>query len=323
MTAVTLDVVRLTKRYGPRTAVNGITFSAQEGEVVGLLGPNGAGKTTTIRLLTTVLEPTSGEFWVAGQPWTAASEIRRRVGVLPESNGYPAHQTGEEYLRFHARLYGMSRQTARSEAAAALTDVGLVERAGSQISSYSRGMRQRLGIARALVHHPAVVFLDEPTLGLDPAGQFQVLAMVRDIAQRRGTTVILSTHTLPEVEEVCSRVVILSGGRVLMSGSVDEVIATAAVVRSARIRVPADLVERAVESLWDLPDLAVERVEAHAGTLRVVSVSRSGSPAAVGSTDMNTALSSVARAGVPVLSFELEGARLSDAFLKMTGEDAA
>jgi ABC-2 type transport system ATP-binding protein len=353
MDGVTLDVKHLTKRYGARTAVDDLTFSASEGDVVGLLGPNGAGKTTTIRLLTTVLAPTSGEFTVAGHPWTAPAEIRRRVGVLPESNGYPAHQTGEEYLRFHARLYGMSRATARSEAGSALAAVGLDERAGTQISSYSRGMRQRLGIARALVNHPAVVFLDEPTLGLDPAGQFQVLAIVRDIARRRGATVILSTHTLPEVEEVCSRVLILSGGRVLTSGTVGEVIATAAVERSARIRVPVELVDRALEGLSDLPDLAVERVEGHAGMLRVVSGGGSAPSTGQDSTGqdstgqdstgqrshtqnsagqsstvhssavMNAALTAVARVGVPVLSYELEGARLSDAFLKMTRTDAA
>src|SRR3954454_8911487 len=104
MTDVTLDVVRLTKRYPARTALQAASFSARQGDVVGLLGPNGAGKTTTIRLLTTVLTPTSGEFWVAGRPWTAATEIRRRVGVLPESGGYPRSQTGREYLRYHGRL---------------------------------------------------------------------------------------------------------------------------------------------------------------------------------------------------------------------------
>ena len=343
MDGVTLDVAHLTKRYGARTAVDDLTFTASEGDVVGLLGPNGAGKTTTIRLLTTVLAPTSGEFSVAGHPWTAPAEIRRRVGVLPESNGFPSHQTGEEYLRFHARLYGMSRETARSEARSALTAVGLEERARSQISSYSRGMRQRLGIARALVNHPAVVFLDEPTLGLDPAGQFQVLAIVRAIARTRGATVILSTHTLPEVEEVCSRVLILAAGRVLTSGTVGEVIATAAVERSARIRVPVELVDRAVEGLADLPDLQVERVEGQSGMLRVVSGGRSAprptgsspsgsSPSgsspvqgghAEGNAVMNAALTAVARVGVPVLSYELEGARLSDAFLKLTRTDAA
>ena len=145
MTSSTVEAMRLTKHYGGRTAVEGVSFEASQGEIVGLLGPNGAGKTTTIRLLTTVLEPTSGEFSIAGYPPRRATEIRRCVGVLPESSGYPSHQTGGEYLRFYARLYGLSRTKARSVSTGLLAAVGLEERSRSPISTYSRGMRQRLG----------------------------------------------------------------------------------------------------------------------------------------------------------------------------------
>ena len=245
MTSMTVEAVQLTKQYGARRAVEDVSFSASQGEIVGLLGPNGAGKTTTIRMLTTVLEPTSGKFSIAGHPSTSATEIRQCVGVLPESSGYPAHQTGGEYLRFFARLFGLSRGAARSVAAELLAMVGLEHRAGSPISTYSRGMRQRLGIARALVNDPVVVFLDEPTLGLDPAGQAQVLDIIRTIAKGRDATVVLSTHLLPEVEEACSKVVILNHGRVVVSGSVGEVISKALIKQSAQLRVPPDLVERA------------------------------------------------------------------------------
>ncbi len=162
--------------------------------------------------------------------------------MLPESSGYPSHQTGSEYLRFYARLYGLSRSAARSVSAELLEAVALEERASSPISSYSRGMRQRLGIARALINDPPVVFLDEPTLGLDPAGQYQVLRLIRTIAKSREATVVLSTHLLPEVEEVCSKVVILNHGRVVASGSVGEVIRTALIEQSAELRVPLDLI---------------------------------------------------------------------------------
>jgi len=211
------------KRYGSLVAVDDLSFEAQPGEILGVLGPNGAGKTTAIRVLTTILEPTRGSFAVAGVPHTNPAEIRRRIGVLPESAGYPEHQTGEEYLRYHARLYGRNRADARSVAATLLEELGLGERGGSLISTYSRGMRQRLGIARALVNEPQVVFLDEPTLGLDPAGQRQMLATVRRIAGERGATVLLSTHLLVEVEETCSRVMILNRGRVAAEGTVAEV----------------------------------------------------------------------------------------------------
>ncbi len=323
MTTITVEAVELTKHYGAYTAVEDVSFSASRGEILGLLGPNGAGKTTTIRLLTTVLEPDSGTFSIAGHPSTAPTEIRRYVGVLPESSGYPSHQTGSEYLRFYARLYGLSRSTARSVSAELLAAVGLEERAGSPISSYSRGMRQRLGIARALINDPPVVFLDEPTLGLDPAGQDQVLRLIRTIARTRDATVVLSTHLLPEVEEVCSKVVILNHARVVASGSVGEVIRTALIEQSAELRVPLDLTERARQVLTGFSDLTIAQIEEQPGVLKL-SVGTPGNTSGAGSNGvMNAALTAVTGAGIPVLRFELEGARLSDAFLKMTSEAVA
>jgi ABC-2 type transport system ATP-binding protein len=221
----TIEAIGLSKRYGARNALDGLTFAADPGDVIGLLGPNGAGKTTTIRLLTTILEPTSGSLTVAGIPGDQPDRIRQRIGVLPESAGYPARQTGSEYLRYAARLFGRGRKDARDVADRLLTDVGLGDRAGARISTYSRGMKQRLGIARALINDPAVVFLDEPTLGLDPAGQREILATIGEI--RRGATVVLSTHTLTEVEQVCSRVIILDHGRLRAAGSIAEVVAGA------------------------------------------------------------------------------------------------
>ncbi|MFI6674098.1 ABC transporter ATP-binding protein [Kribbella sp. NPDC050470] len=221
----TIEAIGLSKRYGARNALDGLTFAASAGEVIGLLGPNGAGKTTTIRLLTTILEPTSGTFSVAGIPGDQAARIRHRIGVLPESAGYPGRQTGGEYLRYAARLFGRSRRDARTVAERLLSDVGLSDRADARISSYSRGMRQRLGIARALINEPAVVFLDEPTLGLDPAGQREILTTISDLAARGGATVVLSTHTLPEVEQVCSSVVVLDHGKLRTAGATDEVVA--------------------------------------------------------------------------------------------------
>ena len=224
---MTIEAHALTKAYRAVVAVRELTFTAGDGEVIGLLGPNGAGKTTAIRVLTTILAPTAGSFAVAGIPHTRPVEIRRRVGVLPESAGYPDQQTGIEFLRYHARLYGHSRASARATAAALIGEVGLTERRSSPIASYSRGMRQRLGIARALLNDPAVVFLDEPTLGLDPAGQQQILGMVRRIGRDRGATVLLSTHILAEVEEVCSRVLILNRGRLIADGTLAEVVRSA------------------------------------------------------------------------------------------------
>ena len=320
MTSITVEAVELTKRYGGYTAVEGVSFAASRGEIMGLLGPNGAGKTTTIRLLTTVLEPSSGGYSIAGHPSKSATEIRRCIGVLPESSGYPIHQTGDEYLRFYARLYGKSRSQARSLSAELLAAVGLEKRGRSRISTYSRGMRQRLGIARALVNDPLVVFLDEPTLGLDPAGQAQVLDIIRTVANARDATVVLSTHVLPEVEQVCSKVVILNHGRVVGAGSVGEVIGAALIEQSAQLRVPLHLVARARQALSDIPDLTIYQVEGQPDLLRIAVETPGTASGASPAEAINGGLTAVAAAGIPVLRFELEGARLSDAFLKMTSE---
>jgi ABC-2 type transport system ATP-binding protein len=220
---LTLEAHGLTKAYRGVVAVQDLSFTAGAGEVIGLLGPNGAGKTTAIRMLTTILAPSAGRFVVAGVPHTRPADIRRSVGVLPESAGYPDQQTAIEFLRYYARLYGQSRASAVSTAAALLGDVGLADRQWSPIGSYSRGMRQRLGIARALVNEPAVVFLDEPTLGLDPAGQEHVVRVVQRISRERGATVVLSTHLLGEVEEACARILVLNRGRLMANGTVADI----------------------------------------------------------------------------------------------------
>ena len=303
------------KRYGPLVAVADLSFDAQTGEILGVLGPNGAGKTTAIRVLTTIFAPTRGSFEVAGSPHTRPTEIRRSIGVLPESAGYPEHQTAEEYLRYHARLYGQSRSGARAVTRSLLDELGLGERSRSLISTYSRGMRQRLGIARALVNEPKVVFLDEPTLGLDPAGQRQILSTIRRIAAQRGATVLLSTHLLTEVEETCSRVLILSHGRVAAQGTVSEVARQAAAPRSGRLRVPREYVESAIAALAAVPGVETASADGQPGLLKVTLAQTDGRPP---EETMNAGLCALIEAGIPLLSYELEGARLSDAFLAMT-----
>ena len=315
--AHTIEAHGLRKAYGGTVAVEELSFTARAGEVVGLLGPNGAGKTTAIRVLTTIFPPTAGSFAVAGIPHTRPAAIRQRVGVLPESAGYPEQQTGAEFLRYHARLFGHSRESAQATAGALLDQAGLAERKDYRIATYSRGMRQRLGIARALVNDPEVVFFDEPTLGLDPAGQRQVLRLVEGIARERGATVVLSTHFLAEVEDTCSRVLILNRGRVIAEGTVAEVTRRAAAPRRGRFRVPADLRERALAALAQVPQ--VDDPQPLDG--RPDWLAASFEDAAAIPEMVSEAVRALARAEVPLLAFELEGARLSDAFLSMTGED--
>jgi ABC-2 type transport system ATP-binding protein len=314
---VTLEAVRLTKRFGTRIAVHELNLVARQGEIVGLLGPNGAGKTTAIRLLSTVLPPSSGQFTVAGVPHSRPIELRRRIGVLPESGGYPPHLTGIEYLRFHARLFGLGRTAVARTTERLLADVGLAERGTSRILTYSRGMRQRLGIARALVNDPAVLFLDEPTLGLDPAGQRDVHELVRTIARDRRTTVVLSTHILPDVEELCTTVLILDGGMVRLTGTVSEVMGATGVRQSGRLRVPIDLVDRARSALAGISGVSLVDGGQPDG---VITISVTGQAHSRADEGMNLALYQVLDAGVPILRFEVDGARLNTAFLALTGE---
>jgi ABC-2 type transport system ATP-binding protein len=289
------------KEYGELVAVDDLTFEIDAGEILGVLGPNGAGKTTAIRVLTTILAPTRGTFRVADVPHSRPNEIRRRIGVLPESAGYPERQTGEEFLHYQARLYGHNHRSAAAIVEQLLREVGLHDRRRSLIATYSRGMRQRLGIARALVNEPRVVFLDEPTLGLDPAGQRQVLSLVRDIAKGRGATVLLSTHLLAEVEDACSRVLILNRGRVAAAGTVAEISRKASAPRGARLRVAAEFVPEALRILSGSRRIhAAERGDAQPGTLALTLASEDSSL-------VNGILCALAEAGVPILSFELEG----------------
>ncbi len=305
----------LTKSYGGRNALSGVDLVVERGTMLGLLGPNGAGKTTLIRILTTVLNADSGSFTIGGVPSSDPIAVRARVGLLPESAGLQAGETAAEILMFHAELCGSSRAEARVRADALLQLVGLADRAGSLVDGFSRGMRQRLGIARAFVADPDVVFLDEPTLGLDPAGQKQIIDYVAAVVREQGTTVVLSTHVLAEVEEICDRVVILNRGRIIAEGRTADVAERAAAPRRGRLTVPSDRISAAVARLADLA--VVEHAESERRSRDVRVELRAGVTADDAASEL---LAAMVTAGIPVLGFDLERGRLSDAFLELTAQ---
>lgn len=211
-----IEVTNLTKRYGNHPALNGISFKARKGEILGLLGPNGAGKTTTMRILTGYMPPTSGSATIAGFDIVDDSlEVRQRVGYMPERIPLYPDMTVEGYLMFWARL--RETRKARIRVREVLERVQLTERHKSLIRSLSKGMRQRLGLAQALVHEPEVVILDEPTIGIDPQQVIEVREAVRELGTEH--TVLFSTHILSEAEQVCDRVIILSEGRIVAQGA--------------------------------------------------------------------------------------------------------
>jgi ABC-2 type transport system ATP-binding protein len=207
-----IQVNGLTKDYGARRAIDNLTFDAEQGEIVGFLGPNGAGKTTTMRILTGYMPPSEGSAIVAGYDIVEESlEVRKRVGYLPETVPLYNDMTALEYLKFMADL----RRIPDSEERAyeTLEMMNLAERANGYIGNFSKGMRQRIGLAQALIHRPEVLILDEPTIGLDPAQVVEIRNVIREIGRDR--TVLLSTHILSEAQQICDRVLIINKGKIV------------------------------------------------------------------------------------------------------------
>ena len=208
-----IEVHDLTKRYGDRDAVKGITFSADRGQVLGFLGPNGAGKTTTMRMLTGFLPPSSGTARIAGfDIFKESHEVRRRIGYLPENPPLYPDMTVRAYLTFVARLKGVARARVKSACDDVIERTGLGNVAGRLLAHLSKGYKQRAGLAQALIHDPEVLVLDEPTIGLDPRQIIEIRQLIKTLSGDR--TVILSTHILPEVAQVCDKVVIINDGRI-------------------------------------------------------------------------------------------------------------
>ena len=210
----------LHKRYGRRTAVEGVSFTVDRGQVVGLLGPNGAGKTTVIKMLLGLVRPDAGDVLLLGRP-SRDPRSRQQVGYLPELFRYQPWLSPDEVLRLHVRLAGVSVPDA--ERRACLAAVGLADRSRDRVGGFSKGMQQRLGLAVALVARPQLVVLDEPTSALDPVGRADVRDLVLEL-KGRGVAVLLNSHLLGEVERVCDRVVILDRGRVAAAGSLGELL---------------------------------------------------------------------------------------------------
>jgi ABC-2 type transport system ATP-binding protein len=211
-----IEVSSLTKRYAGRTAVAGISFTVARGEIVGLLGPNGAGKSTTMRILSSFLPATSGTVRVAGfDVFHESVEVRRRIGFMPENNPLYPEMRVREYLKFRARLKGLGWKKSRERVATVMEQCGLTDVHRRIIGQLSKGYKQRVGLADALVHDPELIILDEPTIGLDPNQIRSVRQLIKNLAGKH--TVLISTHILPEAEMMCSRMLILYDGKILAS----------------------------------------------------------------------------------------------------------
>ncbi|WP_151737596.1 ABC transporter ATP-binding protein ['Paenibacillus yunnanensis' Narsing Rao et al. 2020] len=216
-----IELDGLTKQYGGFTAVNGLSLSIAKGEVFGLLGPNGAGKTTTILMMLGLTERTSGSALICGfDPARSALQVKRRVGYMPDDIGFYEDRTGLDNLMYTARLNGIAPAEARHSAEALLEKVGLAASGKAKVGTYSRGMRQRLGLADVLIKNPEVIILDEPTLGIDPEGVRELLALISDLSRNEGITVLLSSHQLQQVQQICDRVGLFVQGKLIACGDI-------------------------------------------------------------------------------------------------------
>lgn len=220
---IIIEAEGLTKRYGTQIAVNSLTLRIREGEVFGFLGPNGAGKTTTLLMFLGLTEPTSGKVRIVGfDPAREPLRVKEKVGYLPENVGFYDDMDARQNLRFIARLNRIPDEVSAKKIDELLQQVGLFEEAKKKVGTYSKGMRQRLGIAEVLIKEPKLIFLDEPTIGLDPDGTNRMLDLIHSLSREKNITIFLSSHLLDQVQRICDRVGIMIKGNLVAIGPIQE-----------------------------------------------------------------------------------------------------
>jgi len=309
--ATIIKVKGLTKRYGRLTALKGLDLTVEEGAIFGFVGPNGAGKTTTMRILATLLRPTAGEAWVAGHSvFKERRDVRRAIGYMPDFFGVYGDMKVWEYLDFFAACYEIPVETRRRLIGDLLELVDLAHRRDDYVDALSRGMKQRLCLARSLAHDPQVLILDEPASGLDPRARVEIRELLREL-QAMGKTIFVSSHILSEIGEICTHVGIIEAGELVALGTLDEM---RQLVRAQRV-VKIGLLERVDEAqawLATWPDvMQIEPVvDNGGGDLQITFAGDDESLARL--------LSQMVGAGFPVLLFREETGDLEDVFMRLT-----
>jgi ABC-2 type transport system ATP-binding protein len=312
-----IEVQDLTKTFGERTAVDHISFAVNKGEILGFLGPNGAGKTTTMRMLTSFMPATSGTARIAGfDVFDNSLEVRRHIGYLPENPPVYPDMTVESYLDFVARIKGVPTEKRAQRVTDALEKTNITDKRDELIKRLSRGYKQRVGLAQALVHDPDVIILDEPTVGLDPKQIIEVRHLIKNLAGNH--TIVLSTHILPEVSMTCDRVVIINKGKIAAVDTPQNL--TSQLKGGQRIRVEVQASEQPLrEVLTQIPGASRVQIEAAPLAGHVLATIE----AAEGKDIRSAIAARIVEKGWPL--FELKGVSLSleDIFLELTTDDAA
>src|SRR5580698_1585162 len=300
----------LTKRFGTFTAVDHVNFEVKRGELFGLLGPNGAGKTTLSRMLTTLIVPTSGQGLVAGLDVAREPvRVREAIGVIPQALTSDMDLTGWENVDLYGGYYNLPRRVRRERAEHLIHMVGLTERANDLVQTYSGGMRRRLEIARGLIHSPQVLFLDEPTIGLDPQSRRAVWELLERLRRETGLTISLTTHYMDEAETLCDRIAIVDGGKIIAIGTPAELKAMVKGSDRIELEVLGD-VEKIVGLLRGQP--GVHDVARDPDGPIIVSVDD-------GAHAMPKIIGEIEKAGAKVSSIKLERMSLEDVFIRFTG----
>ncbi|MBC7691035.1 MAG: ATP-binding cassette domain-containing protein [Methylotenera sp.] len=305
-----IHVSHLTKMYGPRTAVNDLSFDIQKGEIVGFLGPNGAGKSTTMKILTGFMPATDGKVTVAGfDVFTQAIDVKRNVGYLPETPPVYLEMSVEDYLDYAARLHQVPSAQLKSSVSSALekTDLGSVR--SRLIGNLSKGYRQRVGLAQALVHNPQVLILDEPTVGLDPKQIIEIRELIKGLAGDH--TVILSSHILPEVTATCQRIIVISKGRIVAEDTIERLTTrlNKGLIYSMTVRTPHPA---GITLMRTLPGIASVTAT---GPKLVVEIQPGVSEV------RDQIVSTAVNQGMGVLEFSAEKVSLEEIFLQLTTEE--
>ncbi len=264
MTQPALSLSHINKKLGPRPVLKDVSFDVGHGDIFGYLGPNGAGKTTSIRILLGLLRPDSGRVSVLGQD-VSIDANRRRLGFVLESDGLYENLSASDNLAYYASIYAVSQPTQRIDQILSL--VRLRDRAHDKVSAYSKGMKQRLALARAMLHNPDALVLDEPTAGVDPSGQIELRQIILDMAHEQGKTILLSSHNLDEVQRVCNRIALIDRGVIRLYGKLDE------------LQRSMGGGEVAVETTVPIPDVVLQELEKQPG---VISAERRGNAVTIG-----------------------------------------
>jgi len=302
-----IETKNLTKNYGNLTAVDNLNLTIQDGDIFGFIGPNGAGKTTTMRILVTLLEPYGGSAFINGLNVAKdGKKVRRLVGYMPDFMGVYDDLKVFEYLEFFAAAFGIERKKRKSIVEGVLELTDLEPKKSATVDSLSRGMQQRLGLARVLIHDPKVLILDEPASGLDPRARIEIRELLREL-KRMGKTIMISSHILSELEEICDHVGIIEHGRLVFSGTLEEIRPRLGIHSKVRVQV-ANNQDKAVELLSALPQ--VRQVQALGDEIVVTFHEGKDADGIVARTLVN--------AGLDIISIQPERLKLDDAFLQLT-----